>query len=82
MPTSPFWQDCALSFQPPAGAGGPGAWLQPQEVLLGLLLKPIQVSLNGILSLRCVDPTTQLCVICNLAEGALCLTVDVIDENV
>jgi len=47
VPTSPFWQDCALSFQPPAGAGGPGAWLQPQEVLLGLLLKPVWVSLDG-----------------------------------
>jgi len=33
-------------------------------------------------SLRHVDYTTQLGVICKLAEGALDLTVDVIDEDI
>jgi len=38
---------------------------------MGPLIELVQVPLDGILSLRCVDCTTQLGVICTLAEGAL-----------
>ena len=56
-------------------------FVEPHEVLLGPLLKHVQVSLNDIPTLRCVNHTTQLGVICKYAEGALNLTVDVIDEE-
>jgi len=56
-----------------------------QDLALGLveshgvhmspLLELVQVPLDGILSLRYVDHTTQLGVICRLAEGALDPTV-------
>ena len=52
------------------------------EVLLGPLLKPVQVSQNGIPCLRYVNRITQLSVIHKLAEGALDPTVNVIDEDV
>jgi len=38
---------------------------------MGPLLALVQVPLDGILSLRQVDCTTQLGVICQVAEGAL-----------
>ena len=41
------------------------------EVHMGPLLKLVQVPLDGIPSLRCVNHTTQLGVICKFAEGAL-----------
>jgi len=41
------------------------------EVHTGPLLKLVQVPLDGILSFWCVNCTTQLGVICKLAEGAL-----------
>ena len=43
----------------------------PHEVHKCPLLELVQVPLDGILSLRRVDCTTQLGVICKLAEGAL-----------
>ena len=52
------------------------------KVLLGLLLEPIRISLNGVLFLRHVDHTPQLGVICIHAEGALNPTVSVTGENV
>jgi len=45
--------------------------VEPHEVSL---LKLVQVPLDGIPSLRCVNCTTQLGVICKLAECALDLT--------
>ena len=54
----------------------------PHEVLLGSLLEPVYVSVNVIQSLGCVDCSTQLGVICKLAEGALSLTVNIIDEDI
>ena len=45
--------------------------VEPHEVHTGPLLKLVQVPLDGILSLRHVDHTTQLSVICKLAGGAL-----------
>jgi len=41
------------------------------EVGMGLPLKPAYVPLDSIPSLQCVNCTTQLDVICKLAEGAL-----------
>jgi len=38
---------------------------------MGPLLELVQVLLDGILFFRCVDRSTQLGVICKLAEGAL-----------
>ena len=49
---------------------------------MGPLLELVQVPLDGILSLRHVNCTTQLGVVCSLAEGALNPTVYVIDEDI
>jgi len=57
-------------------------FVEPHEVHLRPLLKPVQVSLNVIPSFGCIDHTTQLGLICKLAEGTLNPTVSVIDENV
>ncbi|KAK4825368.1 hypothetical protein QYF61_027121 [Mycteria americana] len=56
--------------------------VEPHKVHMGPLLQLVQVSLDGISSLRCVNCTTQLGVICKLAEGALNPTVYVIDEAI
>ncbi|KAK4811172.1 hypothetical protein QYF61_019803 [Mycteria americana] len=56
-------QDLALGF------------VELQEVPMGPLLKPVQVPLDGIPSLKRINCTTQLGVICKLAEGALSPTV-------
>ena len=63
-------QDLALGF------------VKLYKVLLGLLLEPIRISLNGVLFLRHVDHTPQLGVICKLAEGALNPLINVIDEDI
>ena len=55
---------------------------EPHEVHVGPPLDLAQVPLDGILSLRHVDHTTLLGVICKLAEGALVLAVYVIDEDI
>ncbi|KAK4831361.1 hypothetical protein QYF61_017492 [Mycteria americana] len=52
------------------------------EVHMGPLLKPVKVSLDGIPSLRHANCTTQLGVICKLAEGALNPAIYVIDEDI
>ncbi|KAK4816309.1 hypothetical protein QYF61_014607 [Mycteria americana] len=51
--------------------------VEPHEVHMGPVLKLVQISLEGILSLRRVNCTIQLGVICKLAEGALDPTVSV-----
>ncbi|KAK4818846.1 hypothetical protein QYF61_020065, partial [Mycteria americana] len=55
--------------------------VEPHEVHTGPLLQLVQVPLDDILSFWSVNCTTQLGVICKLAEGALDLAVNVIDEN-
>jgi len=55
---------------------------EPHEVQMGPPLKLIQLPQHGIPSLRRVNCTTQLGVICKLAEGALHLAVYVIEENI
>jgi len=45
--------------------------VEPHEVHTGPLLQLFQILLDGILSFWCVNCTTQLGVICKLAEGAL-----------
>ena len=52
------------------------------EVHMGSRLKPVQVPLDGIPSLQCVDHTTQLGVVSKLSEGVLNPTVRVIDKDV
>lgn len=47
------------------------ALVEPQEVLMLSLPQFVQVPLDGIPSLCCVNCSTHLCVICKLAEGAL-----------
>ncbi|KAK4830491.1 LOW QUALITY PROTEIN: hypothetical protein QYF61_011404, partial [Mycteria americana] len=54
--------------------------VEPHEVHMGPLLE--LVLLNGIPSLRCVNHTTQLRVICKFAEGAFDLTVYVTDKDI
>lgn len=46
-------------------------FVKTHEVFLSLQFDPVEVSMDGILSLSCVDHTTQLSVICKFAEGAL-----------
>ncbi|GAB0209612.1 hypothetical protein GRJ2_003426900 [Grus japonensis] len=52
------------------------------KVRTGRLLKPIKVPLDGIPSLKRINRTTQLGVICKFAEGALSPTIYVIDEDI
>ncbi|KAK4806259.1 LOW QUALITY PROTEIN: hypothetical protein QYF61_013403 [Mycteria americana] len=52
------------------------------EVHTGPLLQLVQVPLDDIPSFWCVNCTTQLGVICKLAEGALNPTVYVVDEDI
>jgi len=56
--------------------------VEPHEVHMGPPLRLVQVSLDDIPSFWCVNCTTQLGVICKLAEGALDHAVYVLDENV
>ncbi|KAK4820330.1 hypothetical protein QYF61_023563 [Mycteria americana] len=56
--------------------------VEPHEVHTGSLLELIQVPLDGIPSFWRVSCTTQLGVICKLAEGALDAPVCVIDEGI
>jgi len=55
--------------------------VEPHEVHMGLVLEFVQVRLDGILSLWCVNCTTQLGFICTLAEGALDPVVCFTDED-
>lgn len=76
--TSPsLWIDSGDCHNPGARLG----FIDPHEVLLGSLLKPVKISLDRISSLGHVNHTTQLGAICKLAEGALFSTVNVIDED-
>jgi len=56
--------------------------LEPHEVHTCPLLEFVQVPLDGIPSSWCVNCTTQLGVICKLAEGAFDLAAYVLDENI
>ncbi|KAK4829425.1 hypothetical protein QYF61_004300 [Mycteria americana] len=56
--------------------------VEPHEIHMCPLLQLVQVPLDGILSLRCVNHTTQLGVICKCAEGMLGPTVYVTDEDI
>ncbi|PKU39962.1 small glutamine-rich tetratricopeptide repeat-containing protein beta [Limosa lapponica baueri] len=58
------------------------AFVKPHGVHLGPPLQPVQVPLNDIPSLWCIDNPTQLGVICKLADGALNPSVYVVDKNV
>ena len=49
--------------------------VEPHHVYMGPLLQPVRVPLDGFPSLQCINYTTQLGVICKLAEGALDSTV-------
>ncbi|KAK4815585.1 hypothetical protein QYF61_004800 [Mycteria americana] len=77
---NPFIQACIDT----GGCPDPGVLglVEPPEVHMGLLLKLVQVPLSGIPSLRCVNHTTQLGVICKFAEGALDPTVYGTDEDI
>ena len=48
---------------------------EPQEVCMGPHFELVQVPVDGIPSLRCVERTTQLGVVCKLAEDGLNPTV-------
>ncbi|KAK4822945.1 hypothetical protein QYF61_023445 [Mycteria americana] len=56
--------------------------VEPHEVHTGPLLQLVQVPLDDIPSFRHVNCTTQLGVICKLAEGALDPTLYIIDEDI
>ncbi|KAK4816210.1 hypothetical protein QYF61_013448, partial [Mycteria americana] len=90
-PPSPSPWGCSQSFHLPACTDTRGCLTQvqylalglvePHEVYMGPLLELVQVPLDGIPLLRCVNLTTQLGVICKLADSALDPTVYVIDED-
>lgn len=56
--------------------------VESHEVHMVPLLKLIQVFMDDIPSLRCLNCTTQLAAICKFAEGALSPSVCVIDEDI
>jgi len=56
--------------------------VEPHEVCTGSLLKPVQVPLDGIPSLQCVNLIKQLGVTGKLAEGSHYPTVHVTNEDV
>jgi len=56
--------------------------LELHEVHMGPILKPVKVPLHGIPSLKHVSCTTQVGVLCRLAEGALIPTIYDIDEGI
>ncbi|KAK4808976.1 hypothetical protein QYF61_015210 [Mycteria americana] len=55
--------------------------VEVHEVCMGPLLKPVKVALDGIPSLLRINCTTELGVICKLAEGALNPTIYITDED-
>ena len=57
-------------------------FVEPPDVQLGPLLKPVLVSLDGIPSLWCVDSSSLIGVISKLAGGALNPIVNVTDEDI
>ncbi|KAK4833105.1 LOW QUALITY PROTEIN: hypothetical protein QYF61_027771 [Mycteria americana] len=56
--------------------------VEPHEVHTGPLLQLVQVPLDDTPSFWCVKCITKLGVVCKLADGALDLAVNVIDENI
>ncbi|KAK4822062.1 hypothetical protein QYF61_008871 [Mycteria americana] len=56
--------------------------VEPHEIYMGPLLELVHVSLDGIASLRRVNHTTQLGVVCKQVEGALNPTVYATDEDI
>lgn len=52
------------------------------EVSASPLSQPVQVPLNGNTTFWCISHSSQFCVSCKLAEGALCPIVHVINEDV
>ena len=55
--------------------------VEPHEVQMGPLLWPVKVHLDGFSSLKRINCTTQLGVICKIAEDALNPIGYVIDED-
>jgi len=53
--------------------------VEPHEVHMVPLLKLVQVPLDGILFLGCVNHSTHLCVVGKLAEGALNLSMSLMN---
>jgi len=56
--------------------------VEPHEVHTGPLLQLVQVPLDSILSIRHVKCTTQLGVICKLAQSSFYPTVYLTDEDI
>lgn len=89
-PTSPSLTAALNLFIPQATLTPGVAPSQVQDFVLGFvethdvskLLKLVQVPLGGLASLRHVEHTAQLSVVCTLAVGALDPTVCLIDEAI
>ena len=56
--------------------------IERHYVLMGPLLRPVQVPLDGFPSFQCIDCTAQLGAFRKLAEGALDAIVYVIDKDI
>ncbi|KAK4825935.1 hypothetical protein QYF61_003447 [Mycteria americana] len=81
------WEQYGEALQPSDHFHGPLLDPLQQVHVFSVLRAPeldagLQVPLGGIPPLRRVNCTTQLGVICKVAEGALDLAVNVIDENI
>jgi len=76
-PTHLFAWDCTDLVQNPALG-----LVELQDIGMGLPLKTIQVRLDDVPSLWCVNCTTQLGIVCKLAEGELDPTVQATYKDV
>ena len=57
-------------------------FVELREVPLSPILQPVEVPLNGSTTIWCISHPSQFCIICELAEGALCPIVHIINEDV
>lgn len=91
-PPSPSQQSCFKASHPPVCTG---AWsnfslnagcdiclVKLQEIPLCPLVQPVEVPLDINITTWCTSCSSQFCIICELAEGALCPIVQVINEDV
>jgi len=82
-PQDVFLQSCFPSGQlpvctgawghssPAAGLGIP--FVELYEFSVGPFLQPVKVLLNGSTSIWSINHSSQLCIVCKLVEGVLCL---------
>ena len=58
------------------------AFVELHEVPVSLFLQPVEVPLNGSMILWWISCSSQVCIVCKLAKGALCPIVQIINQDV